>query len=66
MICVPRIVESWKRRFVSTWRRVIAGMWSRLGGLLLRLRRMEGCAIGVEIAGIRGVSRVEAVCGVDG
>ena len=66
MICVPRIVESWKRRFVSTWSRAIAGMRSRLGGLLLRLRRMEGCAIGVEIAGIRGVSWVEAMCGLDG
>ena len=41
-------------------------MWSRLGGLLLRLRRMEGCAIGVEIAGIRGVARVEAMDRVDG
>ena len=41
-------------------------MRSRLGGLLLRLHRMEGCAIGVEIAGIRGVSWVEAMCGLDG
>ena len=37
-----------------------------MGGLLLRLRRMEGCAIGVEIAGIRSVARVEAMDRVDG